>query len=74
MTTLEFENEVKPVLFRRSLPAGTCNRIDFSKTVTAQVCRYHGTNSDTDQSSPFLLGSKLAGRFSMTCEVTHVRS
>lgn len=61
--------QVKPALFCKSLPTG-----HFSKTVLAQVSRHHGTNSDTDQSSTFLLGSNLAGRFSMTRSVTHVES
>lgn len=54
--------EVKPALFSKSLPAGACIRTDSSKTVMAQVWGNHSTNSDTDQSSPFLLGSR-AGRF-----------
>jgi len=64
---LNWKMQVKPVLFSKSLLAGTCHRTYLFKTVTAQFCRRHGTNSDTDQSSPFLLGSKLVGRFSMTC-------
>lgn len=55
--------EVKPALFSKSLPAGACKRTDSSKTVMAQVWGNYSTNSDTDQSSPFLLGSTLAGRF-----------